>query len=138
VDINLNQELNINDAINTVIVGTNTSSIKYTQRDQSVVQVTTVSTDIVIGDINHVRINNLGYENINNQVFNNHSRLINLGNDDHPQYLNTSRGDIRYHQIGTVTAHDVEYVPGITVYEKIAALSEEPELLEYTISGGYF
>ena len=77
----------------------------------------------------------------------NHSAMFNLTNDDHPQYLTTSRAELLYapldHASNTnnphnVTASQIEYVPGISVYDKIAALDEEPNTLSYIISGGYF
>lgn len=46
---------------------------------------------------NVLRIRTTAYENINNTVVNNHNLLVNLDDDDHPQYHNDTRGDARYY-----------------------------------------
>lgn len=38
-------------------------------------------------------------------IITDHGTLLGLGDDDHPQYLNNSRGDVRYEPIGAVAAH---------------------------------
>jgi hypothetical protein len=51
----------------------------------------------VDNNINILRITSTSYENINNTIVNNHNVLINLDDDDHLQYHNDARGDIRYY-----------------------------------------
>lgn len=52
-----------------------------------------------VGDnTNVVRITSTLYENINNTAVNNHSLLNNLDSDDHTQYHNDTRGDVRYYR----------------------------------------
>ena len=63
----------------------------------------------VDNNINILRITSTAYENINNTIVNNHNVLINLDDDDHPQYHNDTRGDIRYYlktELGTLALVD--------------------------------
>jgi hypothetical protein len=140
ININLvGESKEVNIPINSIKLTTNTDYVVLRDSSDNKVRITNNTIETEVKDvINVVRVTTTVYENINNTLVNNHSLLVNLSNDDHLQYLNNNRGDARYHRLNTITAHDVEYASGISVYDKIAVLGEEPETLEYIISGGYF
>ena len=140
ININLvGESKEVNIPINSIKLTTNTDYVVLRDSSDNKVRITNNTIETEVKDvINVVRVTTTVYENINNTLVNNHSLLVNLSKDDHPQYLNNTRGDARYHRLNTITADQVEYAPGISVYAKIAALDEEPDTLPYIISGGYF
>jgi hypothetical protein len=134
---------NIGNPITSIKIKSTINSVTLEDSNKNKVTISSYTPEIVIQNrVNLLKIKSIVYENINNTVVNNHSLLVNLNADDHPQYLNNTRGDSRYYKkqevLGFLTAAQIEYVPGISVYDKIAALGEDPGTLNYRISGGYF
>jgi hypothetical protein len=87
---------------NTLEIAANTVVVRDSQNNT--VRISNAGYTVDVNDTTVVvRVITTAYELINNSVVNNHSILVNLSADDHPQYHNDARGDARYYTKAQVT-----------------------------------